>query len=79
MGIRPCAQQEAHINPAVKLQDVVHLDTEMEFQVMTDPDDEAGVVLLSLRRIQYEKYVFVEEIIMLLWLSYVGGGSGVIR
>lgn len=46
--------QEVSINPAVKMQDVVRLDEEMEFQVISDGDED-GPIMLSLKRIQYEK------------------------
>ena len=46
--------QEVSINPADKMQDLVHLDEEMEFQVISDGDED-GAIMLSLKRIQYEK------------------------
>jgi predicted RNA-binding protein with RPS1 domain len=46
--------QEVSINPATKMQDIVALDEEMEFQIISDSSED-GPILLSLKRIQYEK------------------------
>ncbi|TFJ86067.1 hypothetical protein NSK_002887 [Nannochloropsis salina CCMP1776] len=46
--------REVSINPADKMQDIVRLDEELEFQVISDGDED-GAIMLSLKRIQYEK------------------------
>lgn len=47
--------REVSIYPSVKVEDSVTLGTEMEFQVISDADDENGVVYLSLKRLEYER------------------------
>lgn len=47
--------REVSIYPSVKVEDTVTLGTEMEFQVISDADDENGVVYLSLKRLEYER------------------------
>jgi hypothetical protein len=54
LGVLCCRLQEVNIDPGVKVQDVVRLDEEMEFQVISDGDEE-GVAMLSLKRMQYER------------------------
>jgi small subunit ribosomal protein S1 len=47
--------REVSIYPSVKVEDTVTLGAEMEFQVISDADDENGVVYLSLKRLEYER------------------------
>jgi small subunit ribosomal protein S1 len=55
--------REVSIYPSVKVEDTVTLGTEMEFQVISDADDENGVVYLSLKRLEYERsWVKMQEL-----------------
>jgi small subunit ribosomal protein S1 len=55
--------REVSIYPSVKVEDTVTLGQEIEFQVISDADDENGVVYLSLKRLEYERsWVKMQEL-----------------
>eukprot|EP00952_Eustigmatos_sp_NYUAD-ZCMA_P002196 9799-Eustigmatos_ZCMA.PRE.1 len=56
------------------MQDVVRLDEELEFQVLSETNDD-GPILLSLKRIQYEKYVSRQRRTILRHATNVDLGS----